>query len=86
MKKKEALKVVRKLGLEERRGKELFFKFSHNDKLILTTAIPKGQGDLYIEDKFRGQLKLTRAQLEGARKCPFKKKDYIKHLQEIGSI
>jgi hypothetical protein len=86
MTKREALKVVRKLGLKERKGKELFFKLVHDGTTILTTAVPKGRGDLRIERKFRQQLKLTSEQLKGAIKCPFKRKDFLAHLRAISVI
>lgn len=84
--KQEALKVVRKLELEERQGKEQFFKLVYDGAIILTTAVPKGKGPLRIEDKFRKQLRLSKEQLADTIKCPFKRVNYIKHLTDIGKI
>lgn len=86
MTKQEALKVVRKLGLRERKGKEIFFKFVYGGTTILTTAVPKGKGELRIERKFRQQLKLTKEQLAAAVKCPFKRRHYLKHLRDLAVI
>lgn len=61
--KQEASKVVRKLGLQERKGKELFYKLVYDGVTILTTAIPKGNGPLHIRDRFRNQLCLNPQQL-----------------------
>jgi hypothetical protein len=84
--KQEALRVAQKLGLQERKGKEQFFKLVHNGMTILTTAVPKGRGPLRVADKFRNQLRLNREQLNGAIKCPFKESDYREHLIAIGVI
>lgn len=84
--KQEAGRVVAKFGMEERNRKELFYKFFWNGTLVLTTAIPKGRGQLNCSDKFRNQLRLNDEQLKGAIKCPFKLADYIAHLKAIGLI
>jgi len=82
----EALKIARKLGLQERRGKEIFFKLVHGGRTILTTAVPKGRGPLLFTNKFRNQLLLNQEQFEGARKCPFQDSHYLAHLTTIGRI
>lgn len=84
--KQEAGRVVTKFEMKERKGKELFYKLIWGGKTIITTAIPKGKGPMYCSDKFRNQLCLSEAQLEGAIKCPFKRGDLIKHLKSIGLI
>jgi hypothetical protein len=86
MTKQEAGRVVIKFGMQERKGKELFYKFIWQGTTILTTAIPKGRGSLHIEDKFRNQLRLNAEQLADARKCPFKRQHYVQHLKDIGLI
>ncbi len=86
MKKREALHVVTKLGLEVRKGKEIFFKLVHDDRVILTTAVPKGKGEFRIEDRFRNQLLLTKEQFRDAIRCPFKRKHYLAHLERLGRI
>lgn len=86
MTKQEALRIVEKLGFSARKGKELFFLFRHEGRLITTTAIPKGKGTLHVENDFRQQLRVTREQLVLAKKCPFGAKEYVKHLAEIGLI
>ena len=60
MKKREAIRVCRKLGLKERPRKELQYTYrGPTGKLLLTTAVPKGRGDLspYVARKFRNQLR-----------------------------
>lgn len=84
--KQEALRIVEKLGFSARKGKELFFLYRHNGRLITTTAIPKGKGPLRVENDFRQQLKVNRDQLALAKKCPFGAEEYRKHLAEIGLI
>jgi hypothetical protein len=86
MTKQEALKIVEKLGFTARNGKELFYKYRHKGVLITTTAIPKGKGQLHIENDFRQQLRVSREQLALAKKCPFGAEEYLKHLAEIGLI
>lgn len=84
--KQEAGKVVTKLGLMERKGKELFYKLVYRGTTVLTTAIPKGKGPLIVTDKFRNQLRLNQTQLADAVKCPFKEAHYLEHLRSIGLI
>ena len=86
MTKQEALRIVEKLGFTARHGKELFYKYVYQGKLITTTAIPKGRGPLHIENDFRQQLRVNREQLALAKKCPFGAKEYRKHLAEVGLI
>ena len=86
MTKQEAHRVVEKLGFTSRKGKELFYLYRHNGLLITTTAIPKGKGPLHVENDFRQQLKLSREQLDLAKKCPFGAKEYVTHLKAIGKI
>jgi hypothetical protein len=84
--KQEAGKVVTKFGMEERKGKHLFYKLIWEGKLVLTTAIPKGRGPLNCRDKFRNQLCLDEKQLSDAVACPFKRSDWIEHLRNIGIL
>gem|GEM_PF-2992262 len=78
--------MVRKFGMKERKGKELFYKFVWKERIILTTAIPKGKGPFNCGNDFRKQLLLSEEQLESARKCPFKRPDLIAHLKNAGEI
>ena len=84
--KQEAHRIVEKLGFQSRKGKELFYLYRHEGKLITTTAIPKDKGPLHVENDFRQQLKVSRDQLLLAKKCPFGAKDYKEHLAGIGLI
>jgi hypothetical protein len=86
MTKQEALRIVVKLGFVARNGKELFYKYVYDGRLITTTAIPKGKGTLHIENDFRQQLRVNREQLALARKCPFGAAEYRRHLVDIGLI
>lgn len=86
MTKQEALRIVEKLGFTARHGKELFYKYIHQGKLITTTAIPKGRGTLHIENDFWQQLRVNREQLALAKKCPFGAEEYKEHLVEVGLI
>jgi len=84
--KQEAGKVVKKFGMDERKGKELIYKLYWKGRMVLTTAIPKGKGTLHCANDFRKQLFLSVDQLEAAKKCPFKLADLIAHLKYIGEI
>ena len=84
--KQEAGRVVRKFKMQERKGKELFYKFVWRGRIVLTTAIPKGKGPLHCRDDFRKQLLLSEVQLAGAVKCPFKRPQLVLHLKNIGEI
>lgn len=86
MTKQQAHKVVKKLGFEVRRGKENFYTFYHGGRLILTTAVPKGKGELRVANDFRQQLKITRSQLAMAIKCPFGLQQYVDHLETQGHL
>jgi len=85
--KQNAIRICRKLGLKERTGgKEIQFKLVHNGITVLTTAVPKGKGELHIEDKIRKQLGLNHEQFAGADECPFKEVHYLKHLGDAGRL
>jgi hypothetical protein len=84
--KQEAVKVVTKFGMHERKAKHLFYKLVWNGRTILTTAVPKGKGPLNCRDKFRNQLELSESQLEEAVACPFKREHLISHLKNKGLI
>ncbi len=84
--KQQAGTVVNKFKMVPRMRKELFYQFFWKEKLVLTTAVPKGRGQLNCSDKFRNQLKLNDQQLSLAIRCPFKLRHYIAHLKEIGAI
>ncbi len=84
--KQEAGRVVRKFRMQERKGKELFYKFVWKGRTILTTAIPKGKGPLNCRGDFRKQLTLNEEQLAEAVKCPFKRAELVAHLKAIGEI
>ncbi len=82
----DAVKVVKKFDLVERKGKHLFYKLVWDGETKITTAIPNGRGDLHVRNQFRNQLHLQPHQLDTAVKCTFKKSDYIRHLREIGIL
>lgn len=84
----EARKVAEKLGLTPRIGrrKENFYKYVHRGVTILTTAVPHGRGEFYLERKFRDQLAISPGQLIDAKKCPFGKEEYRQHLVGIGLV
>jgi len=84
--KQEAVKVVTKFGMQERKGKHLFYKLAWRGRTVLTTAIPKGKGPLNCRDKFRNQLELSESQLDDAVACPFKREHLISHLKSKGII
>jgi hypothetical protein len=86
MTKQEAHKVVEKLGFTARKGKEIFYLYKYNGRLIHTTAIPKGKGPLHVENDFRQQLRITRDQLALAVRCPFGAPEYLRHLKEKNII
>jgi hypothetical protein len=84
----EARKIAEKLGLTPRVGrrKENFYKYVHKGVTVLTTAVPHGRGEFYLERKFRDQLTINAGQLSEAKKCPFGPKQFRLHLVEIGLI
>lgn len=81
LKKKQALNILDKLRFIVRKGPERFARFYYKDKLVLTTAVPKGQGDMYVTNQFRQQLKLNEDQLREATRCPFGYSQYVAHLR-----
>ena len=84
----EARRIAEKLGLTPRVGrrKENFFKYVHSGVTVLTTAVPHGRGEFYLERKFRDQLTIDAGQLGEAKKCPFGPEEFRLHLVEIGLI
>jgi len=86
LKKRRALAILEKFKLKIRPGKENFATFYYNDKFILTTTVPKGQGDFYSVDKFRNQLRLDENQLRDAERCPFGYNEFVANLIKKGYI
>jgi hypothetical protein len=86
IKKREALGILKKFELEPRPNKELVYKFYHEGRFVLSTAVPKGQGDMHCKDKFRKQLFLSLDQFSDAIRCPFKKEHFIQNLRDKGLI
>lgn len=82
IKKKEALRVLKKFEMLLGGKKERIAKFYYNGKRYLSTAVPKGRNDMRCTDKFRKQLHLNEEQLKEAVRCPFRKKHFIAHLFE----
>ncbi|MFC1699985.1 hypothetical protein ACFL1I_08560 [Candidatus Omnitrophota bacterium] len=86
IKKKEALAVLNKFNMPPAGKKERLAKFYYQGERILTTAVPKGRGDMICTDKFRSQLHLSPEQLRKAVACPFRIDDFILKLREKGYI
>ncbi|HKI05877.1 MAG TPA: hypothetical protein VKK31_28105 [Thermoanaerobaculia bacterium] len=84
----EARKIAEKLGLTPRIGrrKENFYKYVYQGVTVLTTAVPHGRGEFYLERKFRDQLTIDAGQLQEAKKCPFGPEEFRRHLADIGLI
>ncbi len=84
----EARRIAEKLGLTARVGrrKENFYKYVYKGVTVLTTAVPHGRGEFYLERKFRDQLTINAGQLGEAKKCPFGPEELRLHLVEIGLL
>jgi len=86
IKKKEALGVIKKFGLPLKGKKERIAILHSNGQRILSTAVPKGRGDMICTDKFRSQLCLNEDELRGAVQCPFGKPEWFSKLKMLGRI
>lgn len=86
LKRQEAMRILHKLRFEIRSTGERFAKFYFNGTLVLTTAVPKGKGDMYVSNQFRQQLKLAESQLLEAKRCPFGYDEYVAHLRAAGRL
>ena len=84
--KQDGIKVVEKFGLPLKGKKERIAILSYNGQRVLSTAVPKGRGDMICTDKFRKQLKLNDEQLREAVKCPFGREEWYLHLRELKLI
>jgi len=84
----EARKIAEKLGLTPRIGrrKENFYKYVYQGVTVLTTAVPHGRGEFYLERKFRAQLTINAGQFPAANKCPFRPEAFRQHLADVGLI
>ncbi len=89
IKKREAIKVLEKLGfVPAGKSKDIIWKYYHNRKYVFATRHSKGKGDMpgKVADKFRTQLKLNEKQMRDAIRCPFEREDYVQVLIEKGFI
>ena len=88
MKKREIEKIFKKLDLKVRTTGHNYGWFIVNGKKILRVHYSHGKGDIpgNVENKIRGQLKLSQRDFKELVDCPLTYEDYIRLLKQKGFI
>ncbi len=88
MKKREVGKIFKKLNLRVRSTGHHYGWLVVNGKKILRVHYSHGKGDISrkIENKIRGQLKLSQENFKELVDCPLTYEDYIRLLKQKGFI
>lgn len=88
VKKRQARRMLDKLHFVCKGRKEIQYYFYHNGKLLFTTAIPKGEGDIHkhTQNEIRSQMLLCLEQFQQAYNCPMRYEEYFEKLEEKGII
>ncbi len=80
-------KVISKLGMKVRNGKDRHAWLYHNGKPVLHTMRSHGRGDLgNIAHVIRQQLKVNEQQFADLISCPLKLEGYLQILKSRGVI
>jgi|GEM_PF-1432768 len=79
-------RIVNKIGLQIRDGRDLFAWFEHEGKIVTCTRRSKGSGDLPMQHSIRQQLKLNERQLSELIYCSFGRENYIGILRAQGLL
>jgi len=80
--------MLDKLHFKAKGKRENQYYFFHDERLILTTAVPKGDGDIRkgTANEIRSQMLLCYKQFQEAYSCPLRHDDYVRKLQSKGRI
>lgn len=79
-------RIVKKLGLETRKGKDLLAWFEYEGRMIARTRRSHGSGDLPMQRSIPKQLKLTEKQVRDVINCKLNRDAYIEILRAQGLL
>jgi hypothetical protein len=79
-------RIVKKLGLQTRKGKDLLAWFEHEGRMITRTRRSHGSGDLPMQRSIPKQLMLTEQQVRDVIKCKLDRDAYIDILRGKGLL
>lgn len=86
--KRDAVRVCRKLGLDDKsskRGNHFKYAYTTGGKQRTIVIIPRGRGSLKIKtvESIRRQFMLGKADFKNAVDCPYKSEDYEAHIKAL---
>lgn len=79
-------RIVEKLDLKTRKGRDLLAWFEHDGKVVVRTRRSMCSGDLPMQHSIRQQLKLTEHELRQIIDCTIDRNGYLQILQSKGLI
>jgi len=79
-------RIVKKLNLKTRRGRDLHAWFEHEGRVIVRTRRSFCSGDLPMQHSIRQQLKLTEKELRALIDCTLDLAGYIAILRRLGLL
>lgn len=84
LKKRKIRRMFEKLHFVPKDTKERYYYYYYDNKLILRSGLPKGEGDIKkgTASAIKNELKLSRQQFVDAYNCPFSHEDFLKRLKE----
>ena len=79
-------RIVAKLDLKTRNGRDLLAGFEYEGKVVLRTRRSKGSGDLPMQHSIRQQLKLNEKELAELLRCTLDRVGYVGMLRQKGLL
>ena len=79
-------RIVAKLDLKTRNGRDLLAWFEYEGKVVLRTRRSKGSGDLPVQHSIRQQLKLNEKELAELLRCTLDRVGYVGMLRQKGLL
>ena len=79
-------RIIGKLEMATRQGRDLLAWFEYDGKVITRTKRSKGSGDVPMQHSIRQQLKLNEDQLREAIGCSLTRDGYVEILREKGLL
>jgi len=79
-------RLVQKLQLVEREGRDKLAWFVHNGKRVTFTKRSHTRGDLPFQHHIRQQLKLNEGEFRQLLECVLSREDYVAILKQKGIV
>ena len=85
---KEILRLLHKLEMEIREGRDTIASFSYEGRLIIRTKVPHKRGELKgkLLHFIRQQLKLNEEEFHRLTQCRLFRADYVELLRKKGKL